>query len=842
VNGAPEVTQQGSKPKQLAPLEDLLRELEGRVVEGQKELAATIVRLVQLTRPDLEDALFDSPNWFLEPMAFLHFSAGQRGKGLDQVFAGHMPRASSRSASWTARSGAEGHVYVPRLGYLSTGLPDEWIEVVMEPSGHSIQSAGLPQVASNCDFTPSQLIPGTEIELLRHPVAWVERCFVEQEPGPDLGIRSTANQENRLAKAFALLRMACPTFSRLLEEVLRLVVVFRLERCNSFATTAAHGAVFLNEALGRDEIFLMEDIAHQGGHVLFTAATLDASKLFSVSPSTPVNEWGEDPRDLRSVYVALHGAFTEALMACCLDAAAAGRVFDGEQEHELEGRLAFILKKLACDRKTLLKPGILSAHGQFVVQAISALWEGISANWVPLLRIADMTNQNYNFDYSNYAAFNPMPSEARQQSTTERADRRDLEGVSRLGFGCYRTSLATPDHRRALKKALAVGCTLIDTASNYLDGRSEELVGEVLSECPGTAAFVVTKLGYVSPSSEQFLLDHGARAEELHPISAESKYSLAVDSLTAQFKLSRRRLRTESVDAILLHNPEHYFNGVLSGSAEGRHLALTKAFELFETWAAKGKVRYYGVSSNSLVSDWPDMLPAYLRAASAVSSSHHFRIVEFPFNLLERAAAQPAKCGRSLIDEARRLGLVTLGNRPLNALQGGHTFRLATYEPELTELDSEIASSAYENCMTMLSDQIRALESGHGPMDFTVMKFLRDNWSGVDHPDLVDEIFRRQFYPFVGLLWNGEPPVQVAEACSNLHRVARLHAMRRLHESALRLRAELAALGLISDCTGKGLAQLACEFALHSRLDHVLVGMRSERYVEDLRGLFLAAR
>jgi aryl-alcohol dehydrogenase-like predicted oxidoreductase len=800
------------------------------------------VRLVQLTRPDLEDALSDSSNWFMEPMAFLHFSAGQRGRGLDQVFAGHMSFAAHRPTTWPARSGAEGHVYVPRLGYLATGLPDEWTEIVMEPSGHSLESASHPQAASNYNFTPSQLIPGTEIELLQHPVAWVERCFAEQEGGPGFGIRSTANQENKLAKAFALLRTVCPTLSRLLEQVLRLVVVFSGERCNSFATTAAHGAVFLNEELGRDEIFLMEDIAHQGGHVLFTAATLDASKLFSVSPSTPVRDWSGDARDPRSVYVALHGAFTEALMACCLDAAAVARVFAGEQEHELEGRLAFILKKLACDRKTLLKPGILSSHGEFIVQAISALWDTVSANWIPLLHTADMSSQDYNFDYGSYAALNPMPTGEGRPSTSALSDRRELKEVSRVGFGCYRTCLATPEHRRALKKALEAGCTLIDTASNYMDGRSEQLVGEVLSECPRAPAFVVTKLGYISPSSEQFLLDHGARTEELHTISAESKYSLAVDSLIAQFKLSCRRLRRQSVDAVLLHNPEHYFDGILSGSAEGRHLALARAFELFESWASEGKVRYYGVSSNSLVADWPDVLPAYLRAANTVSSSHHFRIIEFPFNLLERGAARPAKSGRSLIDEARRVGLVTLGNRPLNALQGAQTFRLATYEAELTELDSEIASGAYENCLTMLSDQIRSLQSGHGAMDFTVMKFLRDNWSGVDNPDLVDEIFRRQFYPFVGFLWNGEPPLHVAEACSDLHRLARLHAKRRLHESALRLRGELEALGLISACARRGLAQLACEFALHSGLNHVLVGMRSGRYVEDLRGLFSAPR
>jgi hypothetical protein len=144
--------------------------------------------------------------------------------------------------------------------------------------------------------------------------------------------------------------------------------------------------------------------------------------------------------------------------------------------------------------------------------------------------------------------------------------------------------------------------------------------------------------------------------------------------------------------------------------------------------------------------------------------------------------------------------------------------------------------------MAIVGDQIRALELGHDAMEFTVMKFLRDNWSGVAHPDLVDEIFHRHFYPFVEFLWNGKPPLDVSNACSNLHGVARLHAKRRLHERALRLRSELETFGLIGGNAGKGMAELACEFALHNGLDHVLVGMRSERYVDDLRGLLAVPR
>jgi aryl-alcohol dehydrogenase-like predicted oxidoreductase len=42
----------------------------------------------------------------------------------------------------------------------------------------------------------------------------------------------------------------------------------------------------------------------------------------------------------------------------------------------------------------------------------------------------------------------------------------------RIGFGCYRVDDETPGHREALVAALDAGCTLIDTSTNYTDGRS----------------------------------------------------------------------------------------------------------------------------------------------------------------------------------------------------------------------------------------------------------------------------------------------------------------------------------------------------------------------------------
>ena len=79
--------------------------------------------------------------------------------------------------------------------------------------------------------------------------------------------------------------------------------------------------------------------------------------------------------------------------------------------------------------------------------------------------------------------------------------------VSRAGFGCYRVDDRSETHRRALAAALDAGVNLIDTSTNYADGHSETLVGEVLADAFARGAVrredvvVVTKIGYLQGSN-----------------------------------------------------------------------------------------------------------------------------------------------------------------------------------------------------------------------------------------------------------------------------------------------------------------------------------------------------
>ena len=58
--------------------------------------------------------------------------------------------------------------------------------------------------------------------------------------------------------------------------------------------------------------------------------------------------------------------------------------------------------------------------------------------------------------------------------------------VTRIGLGTNRLT-NTPEHLAFLKRAVAAGVNLIDTAHTYTGGESEETIGAALSPIPDGA-------------------------------------------------------------------------------------------------------------------------------------------------------------------------------------------------------------------------------------------------------------------------------------------------------------------------------------------------------------------
>lgn len=278
--------------------------------------------------------------------------------------------------------------------------------------------------------------------------------------------------------------------------------------------------------------------------------------------------------------------------------------------------------------------------------------------------------------------------------------------VSRLGFGGYRVDDTTSEHREALEAALASGCNLIDTSTNYMDGGSERLVGHVLKLAgrsglaPREAVVVVSKIGYVQGENMRLAADRenaGFPFPEMVKVEEWCWHCIHPEFLKDQLARSLDRLGLTTLDVCLLHNPEYFLTDAKK-HVRGRDLDVLRAefyrrvqeaFGFLEQAVTRGEIGCYGVSSNSLVAaaDDPEAtsLSYFLKAAEEVGGKdHHFRVVQMPMNLFESGGALLVNTGPerrlTALEAAMQAGLAVLINRPLNAIVARRLVRLAGAE------------------------------------------------------------------------------------------------------------------------------------------------------------------
>jgi aryl-alcohol dehydrogenase-like predicted oxidoreductase len=274
--------------------------------------------------------------------------------------------------------------------------------------------------------------------------------------------------------------------------------------------------------------------------------------------------------------------------------------------------------------------------------------------------------------------------------------------ASQVGFGCYRLDLTVVEHAKSLGKSLLSGINLIDTSSNYGDGGSEELVGTVLQNLVSSedisreSVVVVSKVGYIQGQNYRLSQERkgqGKPFKELVLYGDGLEHCIHPEFLEDQLTRSLERLQLGALDFYLLHNPEYYLSwasktGVsLEKARQEYYSRIKRAFKHLETEVERGRIRLYGISSNTFPSPAADpeftSLEQVWEIAQSLSSEHHFRLIQLPMNLLETGGItekNQAK-GQSVLEFAGDKNLAVLINRPLNALAQNKLLRLAEVRP-----------------------------------------------------------------------------------------------------------------------------------------------------------------
>lgn len=407
-----------------------------------------------------------------------------------------------------------------------------------------------------------------------------------------------------------------------------------------------------------------------------------------------------------------------------------------------------------------------------------------------------------------------------------------LENISKIGFGTYRVE--NDNHSQALAHAIKAGCNLIDTAPNYTNGKSEKMIGAVLSEI-SDQTFIMTKAGYIQGTDLKQIKKRTLK--NTLKVNENFWYSLDVDFIDYQIKNSRERLGVGCLDGFLLHNPEHYLSKQDgSWNKEKVYDVMKNAFSYLEEQVQKNAIRYYGVSSNTLAfpesGDTTLSLQKLLSLAKSVLNDNHFKLIQFPFNIMEDDAILCDHIkDRSLISLTKENGLVTFANRPLNAKNGNGVLRLATYSNN--SIDEPKSERDFEKYMRCILDRLETLGMQEQWDQFPILSHLKINWQNTGNPEAVRNIFDQHINPFVESLFEGKPDIEFMNLHESLYSNMVQYSRRKMNAEAKEIEEELIRSGKIKK-DRSSLAARVIDYYLSQGLDHVLVGMRTIPYVDQL--------
>lgn len=417
--------------------------------------------------------------------------------------------------------------------------------------------------------------------------------------------------------------------------------------------------------------------------------------------------------------------------------------------------------------------------------------------------------------------------------------------MGKIGFGSYRISVKSSEHKAALIKALSLGCTLIDTSANYTNGESEILIGEVLQEHPEFKPIITTKAGYIQGKNLALLAelnDKGLALSDLVIINEQLKHSIHPDFLLHQLDESLKRLKLQSIDYFLLHNPEYYFQSP-NANAEEYYNRIKKAFIFLEEEVKKGRIKAYGISSNNFVLplNHPEVtdLNKILQIKKELNAEN-FKVIQFPFNLIEIGALE--KLGEygdaSLLELSKEHGIITMINRPLNAFTQDKLIRLATYD---IKLDEESAEKCFQHCMDLIAkkwEEESSLEEKDGLNEIEMIKQFKAMWKTLPTPDAVEQVYLGHLFPFIARIWGGNLSATEARPFYQLLDFSLLYSRVNLSNTALNFKKQAEAVGLLPIDEAKPFATMTVETYLDYGFDYVLVGMKKTEYVDQLRHLF----
>ena len=397
---------------------NILKESNNPFLEmGSYKLSQNIKILLYKKNATIFDFLdFEKEKPYTEPLLFAYFNnQGSQNQLIESVIYGY----SDKNILFKLFSDASGKIYLPNVGWFLTTYKNDVFN--FDKINFKLFKEYEP---IEFIFEKLEIIENTSIELLKYPIDLLKPFYFNTENELlDVEIENiTKKQIKNLTKAYQLIKENIPHQFKLIEKYAPKCVIFNVDtyQRNSFATLSAQGIGFYNAYQDDyDEVFFVDDIAHQTGHVLFNVMIYEAEQFFKISRNTilevitmPDGGFIEN-RDLHVIFHALYTYYTSFI---CLDACLESNVWKGKQKHEAIGRIAFYINKCYSDLLLIDNPinsdqkstEYFTNDGLKIYRELKTKWNEMYKKWYEVTRCFDMSNQPYNFTYSKFLVLNPL--------------------------------------------------------------------------------------------------------------------------------------------------------------------------------------------------------------------------------------------------------------------------------------------------------------------------------------------------------------------------------------------------------------------------------------------------
>ena len=406
----------------------------------------------------------------------------------------------------------------------------------------------------------------------------------------------------------------------------------------------------------------------------------------------------------------------------------------------------------------------------------------------------------------------------------------ELNELSGIGLGSHHLNTTNPDHLNAVIKALNSGCKIIDTSSNYQLGMAEQLLGEALKNIDPSNYFLMSKGGGISNEILKVFtteLKDLIPAKEIVHVSDQFYHSIHPIFLENQLSNSLKVMNQTYLDGYFLHNPEYYLQSEGSNEEE-YYRRIKKAFEYLEEEVIKGRIRYFGISDSSGETN----IQRLIDIAESISSNHHFKLVQFPFNVLEKGILGDSERKNNL-ELLHENGIVTFGNRPFTAKIDGNSYRLVNRE--ISSVEKQEVLDAMDQAFYTFENYAESLPSAVDISESPIVQYIYNGWEEFNDETVFDVIYSNYLLPYMYSLSKSTPDEALL---SDMEKMA--DAMRNYLRDVVTKRSRAlmtnSGHGELFDAPD-GDAQL-CAVYLSEGIDVVLCGMKRPKYVERLMKLF----